>query len=231
MAIVVDRANAGTAVDDSGATTIAVNTTQTVAAGGFIVASVGWWHGSATLSSVGGGGLSWSIAVQGKNSIANPASAIVWAQAPSGLASGTAITATFSTSVNGRQIGVTSFTGVATSSPVDTTTAVASSSTTAWTNNATIAAGSVLIVTAHLDPSANSTITSPSIEALDWNDTANTAMTTGYRIEASGGSYTVAGTWVTGATVRTATVAAAFIADAGGGGGATVKQLAALGVG
>jgi hypothetical protein len=229
MAIAIDRANAGTAADDAGSTTIAVNTTLTVAAGGFIVASVGWWHASATLSSVAGGSLSWSIAVQGKNSIANPASALVWAQAPSGLASGTTITATFSASVNGRQIGISSFTGVDTSSPVDTTVAVQSSSTTAWTATASIAAGSVLVATAHLDPSASSTITSPSIEALDWNDTANTAMTTGYRIEASAGSYAVAGTWVTGVTVRTATVAAAFKVSAGGG--VTVKQLAALGVG
>lgn len=219
MAILIDQANAGTAVDDAGASTIAVNTTQTVASGGFIVANIGWWTTTTTLSSVSGGGLTWAIAVQGKHSSANPAAAIAYAQAPSGLASGTTITATFSGSSNGRQIGLISFTGVATSSPVDTTAAVASASNvSAWaTGSATLAAGSVLVGASHMDPNGTSTITSPSIEALDWTDGANTGMTAGYRIEAAGGSVTVAGDWSVGGGSATATVGAAFKVDAGGG--------------
>lgn len=229
MAIAIDQANAGTAANGAAGTSLGVSTTATVAASGFIVASVMWWHATATLSSVSGGGLSWNIAIQGKHSSQNPAAAIAYAQAPSGLASGTTLTANYSASVNDRQIGITSFTGVATSSPVDTTAGPVSNNTTGWTTgNVTIAAGSVLIGFSHLDSASTDTITSPSIEALDWAGSGS-AGTTGYRIESSAGSYAIAGTW--GSAASTVTFAAAFLASAGGGGTVTVKQLAALGVG
>lgn len=230
MAIAVDQANAGTAANDAGATTIAVNTSANIAVGGFIVASVGWWSAAQTLSSVTGGGLTWAIAIQRKHASNNVSDAIVYAQAPSGLASVTTLTANFSGSVNGRQIGISSFAGVTTSSPVDTT-ATGDNTTTAWTVSGTVAAGSLLIGTSHADDFRTSTITSPSIEALDWNDGANTGQTTGYRIEATGGTYAVAGTWNT-APLNHVECLAAFKADAGGGGGPpSPKQLAALGVG
>jgi hypothetical protein len=54
----------------------------------------------------------------------------------------------------------------------------------------------------------------------------------GYRIEASGGAYTIGGTWTAGFSQQNATVAAAFKVDPGGGGGApAVNKLPALGVG
>lgn len=208
MAILIDQANAGTAADDNGGTTIAVNTTQTIATG-LIVVSVTWWHATGTLSSISGGGLTWAIAVQGKHSVENPAAAIAYAQAPAGLASGTAITANFSTTVNARAIGITSFTGAATSSPVDTTDPVLSENDNSWhTNSVAILAGSVLVAHSHLDKTATSTVTAPSIEALDWGDGANFACTTCYRIEASAASYAVAGTYSD--SLYHVTVAAAF---------------------
>jgi hypothetical protein len=225
MAIAIDNANAGTAVNDAAATTIAVSTTATVAAGGFIVASIAWWAAAATLSSVSGGGLTWVIAKQAQHPTANPAAAIAYAQAPSGLASGTTITATYSTSVNGRAIGLTSFTGVATSSPLDTTSGPTSStSTTAWaTSSTTIAAGSVLVAYCHMDPFTTDTPTAPSIEALDWGDASNLSGATLYRIEAAGGAFTIAGTMA--AAVSYVAVAAAFLASAGGGGGTVMPDL------
>lgn len=228
MAIAIDQANAGTAANDAGATSIAVSTTQPVAAGGLVVVSVGWWHATGTLSSVTISGLSPVIAVQHKHPSNNVQSAVVYAIAPSGLPSSTTVTANYSTSVNGRQIGISSVTGAASSSPVDVTGGN-DNNVVAWSGTATIAAGSVLFVTAHADDFRTSTITSPSIEALDWNDGANTGQTTGYRIEATGGSFSVAGTWNTSPLNHVESIAAFLVAS--GGGGTVVKQLAALGVG
>lgn len=215
MAIAIDQANAGTAVNDATGTSLAVSTSQAVASSGFIVVSVGWWDTTVTLSSVSGGGLTWAIAVQGKHPSQNWQQAIAYAQAPSGLASGTTITANFSATTPGRQIGVLSFTGVATSSPVDVTAAVNTTGASTWTTgNMTILAGSVIVATSHADGggATTSTTTAPSIEALDWSDGANTSQTTAYRIEASAGTYAVAGTW-TGTTAN-ACVGAAFLEGA-----------------
>lgn len=231
MAIAVENANAGTAVNDASATTIAVVTTATVAAGALIVASLGWWLASAATVTVAGGSLTWATAVQGKNASGEQQAGIAYALAPSGLASGATITATYSAAVNGRQIGVSSFTGVDSGTPLGNTGAInAGNLVAAWaTASVAISAGSVLVGVSHLDPNGTSTITAPSIEALDWTDGANTAATMGYRIEASAASYTVAGAWSISSS-RNATVGAEFKAAAAGG-GTTVKKLAALGVG
>lgn len=231
MAIAVENANAGTAANDASATTIAVATAATIAAGALVVVSLGWWLASAATVTVSGGALTWATAVQGKNPSAEQQAAIAYALAPSGLASATTVTATYSAAVHGRQIGVSSFTGVDAVTPLGNTGAItAGNLVAAWaTASVAISAGSVLIGVSHLDPNGTSTITSPSIEALDWTDGANTAATMGYRIEASAASYTVAGTWSTSSS-RNATVGAEFKAAAGGG-GTTAKQLAALGVG
>jgi len=215
VAIAIDKASIGTNATGSGIT-IGLTTNQTVAASGFIVLSLGWFT-AVTLSSVAGGGLSWSIDKQGLGSGGNRNAGIVSAQAPSGLASGTTITATFSSSATVPQIGGTSFTGVKTSSPVDTTSGPTDQdpAATGWTSASTaISAGSVLIATCWNETSpVTSTVTAPSLEALDWVNGADTAETTAYRIEASAGSYTVAGTW--SGSVKSTTVAVAYLAAAG----------------
>lgn len=218
MAILIDQANIGNAGIDSSATTIPFTTTQTVAANGFIVLDVGWGDGTRTLSSVSGGGLTWTIdkqAVAGNAS--NGCCASVSAQAPSGLASGTTITATYSGATVGRAIGGTSFTGVATSSPLDTSSGPTDyAATTAWTTaSTTIAAGSVLIGISHCtNTNDTSTITSPSIEAQDFGGGAGTfGQSVGYRIEAAGGAFVVAGTW--SGSEQGTTIAAAYKAAAG----------------
>jgi hypothetical protein len=202
MAIAVDVANAGTAVDDSSA------------------ASLGCWSASASplLSSVSGGGLTWAIAAQGKHPSAQPHFAIAYAQAPSGLASGTTITANWSTSVAGRQIGISSFTGVATSSPVDVVGSVSNTGNATWTSGTlAIAAGSMIVISDHVDGVVTSTATAPAQEALDWTDGANTSHQMSYRIEAAGGSVAATGTW--SSSVVHASIAVAFLEGAGGGGG------------
>lgn len=198
MTIVIDQSNAGTAVNDVTNTSIAVNTSANIASSGFIVIIVGWWSATVTLSSVTISGLSPQIAAQGKHPSDNWSVAIGYAQAPAGLASTSTVTANFSATTAGRQIGVYSFTGVATSSPVDVTGTANTTGAAGWTTGSlALAAGSVLIGASHCDggSAAASAITSPSIEAIDWGDGSNTSVTSGYRIEAVAASYTVAGTW------------------------------------
>ena len=102
MAIVIDQLSIGETAADSASSTVAFTTNQTVASNGFIVVTVTWINPSGqTLLSVGGGGLTWNIDKQGQTGGTEAPTAIVSAQAPSGLASGTTITATFSASVAG----------------------------------------------------------------------------------------------------------------------------------
>lgn len=234
MGIAVDQASIITFANISGATTIVANTTATVAAGGFIVLSVGWWESTAptlsTVTNTGSSTLSWTVDKQGKHSGANPNSAIVSAQAPSGLTSGATITLTFSASTRARFLGGMSFTGVATSSPVDVTGTTQSVNSTAWaTNSMALSAGSVAVGASFNENASSSTPTSPATEFCDVNASGN-GLTAAYRIESSAASYTVAGTW--GASGQNVTNGVAYLAAAGGGGGGTtVMQLAALGVG
>lgn len=218
-AIAIDQANIGNAGIDSSATSIPFTTTQIVAANGFIVVNPTWGDQTRTLSSVSGGGLTWTIDKQGVSSgLQNVGCAVVSAQAPAGLASGTVITATYSGATVGRGISGSSFTGVATSSPVDVTSGPTDfTGTTAWTTGSTtIAAGSLLIAVAHCSTTNDtSTITSPSIEAQDFGGGAGTfGQTVGYRIELAGGSFTVAGAW--SASEQGTVVAVAYKAAAGG---------------
>lgn len=203
MAIAIDRTSLGTAHPVDGST-ISISTSATVAAGGFIVAVFGHFTDSPALSSVSGGGLSWSIDLQGPNPTASgEVIAIASAQAPSGLAASTTITGTWASTAIAQVMGAFSFTGVATSSPVDAAGTVNGATTgTAWTtNNVTLAAGSVLVGASYSESEATgSTITAPSIEAAEVVDAAAYALTSGYRIEASGGAVSVAGTWATTST-------------------------------
>lgn len=221
MAIVIDKTNIGEVAINATATTVDMTTSAAVASGGFIVLVIGWWNNaSQTLSSVSGGSLTWTIDKQG-NGGDNAGLGIASAQAPSGLASSTTLTATFSASAGGRSLVGTSFTGVATSSPVDVTTGPTSPTVgTAWeTASTTILAGSLFIAgSCEMDSDHTNTVTSPSIEAHDVNGGSGTfSCTTCYRIEASAGSYTIAGTWssscrpvVDGVAYKAAAVTAIF---------------------
>jgi hypothetical protein len=202
VTIVVDQVNAGIAANDAASASLAVNTTATIASGAVIIAQLTLWHATATITAPTGGGLTWTVAVQGKHSGGNPRSGLAWAYAPSGLASGTAITANFSTTVNGRGIGLTSFTGVDSVTPIGTTSGPTSASaTTAWASASTsIGAGSALIAAANHEIDGSSTTTAPSVETVDANGGAGTFIIVGgYRIEVSSGAVTVAGTFTSSA--------------------------------
>lgn len=219
MAILVDQASIGAASPGDG-TSAAFTTNQIVAANGFIVVCLGFFT-QLTVNSVSGGGLSWTIDAQGWPA-GGPAADVVCiasAQAPAGLASGTTITASTSGTMSGPTIGGMSFTGVKTSSPVDGTPPAVVGVTPAaagWaTGSYAMTAGSVLVGTSWAETSsATSTPTSPSIESYDSPaGTSGWGATAAYRIEASSGSYTVAGTW--GSNQQSATVGVAYLMDTG----------------
>ena len=228
MAIAVDKSSIGSnGVDLSVNSTIAFTTNQVVASSAFIVISVGYWTNgaAATVSSVSGGSLSWTVdrdVVASAFGGGNPRVAIMSAQAPSGLASGTTITCTFSASLGGSvaAIGGSSFTGVKTSSPVDVTTANKDDSGVGtWaTNAASIQAGSLVYGTAFNVTNATSSTATAGTEGYDVSLASGSTYVSGYRIEPSAGSYSVGGTWAAG-TPDTVSVSVAYLEAAGGGGG------------
>jgi len=191
-------ANLGSASPADG-TTSAFTTGATVASGGFIVVAISHFVDTPTLSSFAGGGLTWSIDASGANPTASGGYiAICSAQAPSGLASGTTLTGTWSGSCIAPIIGGSSFTGVATSSPVDVAGTVQGETTgTAWTTgNLTLAAGSMLYGGSYNEGViASATVTSPSTEVWEQIAGGGYGGVAGYRVEASGGSVDVAGAW------------------------------------
>lgn len=204
MTIVIDKSSIGSQVRNSGdATPLAFTTNQAVASGGFIVLGVETWWGSANpiITGASGGSLTWTVDVS-DDTESGFRRAILSAQAPSGLASSTTITITWGgggETNDTRQVMGFSFTGVKTSSPVEDSQIGAEANDANWTTNAlTHSAGSLLVGMSVLEsgnPAQTSTPTSPAIEVYDNGITDNTSMTIAYRIEASGGSNAVAGTW------------------------------------
>jgi hypothetical protein len=206
-AIALDTPLGGT-VNDTAATTLVHTTTAAVASSGFIVLGV-TCAAASSLTSVTGGGLTWTID-KTNNTTGALDSYIVSAQAPSGLATSTALTANYSASTAARGIGGASFTGVATSTPVDTTLGPKQqAAVTAWVTDAvTIQAGSVLINFNATDGGALSSVTSPSVEDVDVNaGAAAFGIWLGHRIEPSAGAYTIGGTYATAIDVTLLQVA------------------------
>lgn len=220
MSVAIDQANIGTNNAAGDVASIGLTTTQNVASSGFIVLTLGWVTSTTTLSSVSGGGLTWTIDKQGN--AASPSGivvAIVSAQAPSGLASGTSLTASFAGLAGVPSIGGTSFTGVKTSSPVDGTPTgpTGAVATGAWsTPSYAIAAGSVIVAVDWNESTATgNTPTAPSLECYEIPVPGNpSSHVAEYRIEASSGSYTVAGAW--GASTNSTNIAVAYLAAAVG---------------
>lgn len=217
MAIVIDQNNIGSTDANSTAGTVAFTTSQAVAAGGFIVVCGGCFGGGVA-TGVSGGGLSWALDLTDDGSAGGNGRSvnIASAQAPSGLAIGQTITMTFTASAPARTIAGTSFTGVKTSSPVDVVGTTVRATTAGWTTNSmSIQAGSLIYATNWNEGSiTGNTETSPSVEAWQIvNGTDFYGQVGEYRIEASAGSYTVAGAWNAGA--GNTTLAVAYLAAAG----------------
>jgi hypothetical protein len=216
VAIALDQANIGTTGSDaSSGTTITVTTTASVAANRFIVLAIGGFASAITVTAVSdnsGSPLTWTVDKQGHaTNPASPLAAIASAQAPAGLASGTVITVTYSASSQARAISASTWSGVATSSPVDTTAGpvgVSPAATGYTTGNVTVAAGSVLIGNTMQETGAfTSTPTAPSIELRDWLSSGGSSQVANYRIETSAGTVANAGTFSTAGQSNTVAVA------------------------
>lgn len=235
MAITVSHASIGTPINlTNSASTIALTTNVAIAAGDFIVVGFGWADQGTTLNSVAGGGLSWTVDEQVQHTDAIfDCCGIASAQAPSGLASGTTITATLSAACTERIAGGASFTGVASSSPIDTHNhgqdSVGGSGSNTWSSgNVSLLASSMLVSIGYGENTTNSTPVSGT-EAWQAFTSHSEGGAMNYNIATTAGTYVNSGTW--SAVTRWCFCNVAYKAAAGGGGGPTVKALAALGVG
>jgi hypothetical protein len=203
----------GTKADNVGNANMTINTSGAAVAGSRVFLFVNWNNSTRTLSSVTGGGLTWTIDQQAKAANGNTRAAIASAPAPSGLPANTQLKAAFSGSVTHGLIAAASFTGIAAASPLDgvssaTQGAVANWACTVTTTNAT----DLVLGWSGIDANTTSTATSPNAEVHDFGN-ANYYQwaTSAYRTETSIGAKTVNGTWLrtTGATSNL-TICAAY---------------------
>lgn len=179
MSITVDKASLFTPVGNAGSVTSqAATTNQAVASGAMILLAVCSYSSIATARthSVAGGSLTWTemaTAARGSMRVS-----LFRAFAPSGLASGATITATYSAAATTRALAALSLLGVDTSSPVvgSAGTSTAGAVAAAWT------AGSVTptaidqwvtgLVMADSSTATTSTPAASWTEDFDWNSTA-----------------------------------------------------------
>ncbi len=209
-AIAFDK-NLGTKSENAKGTKATLTTTAAAAAGSRVFVIVNWNHASRMLSSVSGGGLTWTIDRQAKDT-SNFHGAIASAAAPAGLAAGTVMTATFSASVTKGLMAAASFTGIASTSPLDAAGSNVQGGAAAWTASVTTTnANDLVLGWSGIDTNATSTPTAPSAEIQDFGQASYHGWATSvYRIEATAGAKTVSGTWsrTSGATANVTVVAA-----------------------
>jgi hypothetical protein len=209
-AIVFDK-SLGTKGENGKGTQATLTTSAAAASGSRVFVFVNWNNASQTLSSVSGGGLTWTVDRQAKDTT-NFHGAIASAAAPAGLASGTVITATFSGPVTRGLIAAASFTGIASTSPLDVAGSNLQGGVAAWTGSVTTTKANDLVLGwSGIDANATSTPTAPNAEIHDFGQASYHAWATSvYRIESTAGAKTVNGTWskVSGAAANVTVVAA-----------------------
>jgi hypothetical protein len=205
MAIALENATIGDASNNASATTLDLVTTATVASGGQIFLLVHWHHATAT-ASVSGGGLTWTEEATQRDGVIN--TSLFRAIAPSGLASSTTITATFSSASTGRIMAACSFTGLDTDAKEDSS-GFSTDVDAPWTSPTMdpTTNGNLTITAVTLDTDVAHTVTSPSLEAIDKGAAFDYRMTVVYRLESSAGSYTNAGDYAFGGSIVGATAA------------------------
>ena len=210
-AIAFDK-SLGTKSENANSASMTLTTSGTAVAGARVFVFVSWTHSTRTLTSVSGGGLTWTVDRQQKAAGNNARVAIASAAAPTGLASGVVLTATFSGPVTHGLIAATSFTGIATSAPVDAT-AGATGTGTAWTASATTTnANDLVLGFSTIDANATSTATAPNTEIHDFGNASYYGWATSvYRIETTTGAKTTSGTWSTSSgSTGNVTIAVAY---------------------
>ena len=205
--------NLGTHIENVASTTMSLTTTGVASAQSRVFAFV-VWAGSKTLTSFAGGGLTWTVDGQAPGPYNDYRVGIVSAYAPSGLPSGTVLTATFAGSVNHGSISAASFLGIATTNPVDVVGSSSQLGVTGWTASLTTTNPSDLVVGASImDGLVNNTPTAPNILIHSFqNPNFYSSLTTEYQIDTTAGAKTVNGTWAgtTAGSIENATIAIAY---------------------
>lgn len=183
-------------------TSYSVNTTATAPASSRVLLAAGWWSSSSPTVTVSGGGLVWVALtpIQGTNYTVG-----VWtADAPSGLASGTALSIGTSVAAAGMMAAAFYCTGMATgTSPGDGSQGTISASGSSWSSGAmtaTTKANDLLIGVGFGDGDSSNSSTATgtlSAELFDFvNATTGWSLTVTYNVATATGAYTAAGTWL-----------------------------------
>lgn len=194
------------------AATIAVATDTSVAAGDTVVAVVAW-YGSGTLNGLSGGGLTWTVHVTSGGTAHRIA--LASAHAPTGLASGTTVTATLSASRDARSIRLVSVADVAATDPADGTDSQPSTNTPAWAGTVSPSGPAVVLSAPWYDfYSAGLTATAGAlVPGYEWVTAENSTLGLAYLDAEDAGTYTVSGTG--GNNGRTSATVALLLADSG----------------
>jgi hypothetical protein len=224
MAVSFDKA-LGTAT--ANAQTATITTTNAVAVGAHIIVLHGIWRSTApTGHTCTATGLTFTLAHQIASGDLRVS--LWYAYAAAGFASSSAIVVGGNAGTNGILSAASSWLGIDTSGTV-TAFGGAAAATAAWSTGSIGAnSGDALIGGAWGDGSQRtSTPTSPANERVDANSATTTQSITIVDKLSVAGSDSLAGTW--SGTLDHIAIAAGFKAAAGGG--VTVKQLSALGVG
>lgn len=219
----------------SSAGSVAFTSGAAIPSGALAIVLVGW-YGSTITTTLSGGGLVWGTAdkTQQGASDTNYKCAIYSAQAPAGAASASAFTGTFSAAASNPMIAGFYCTGLASSSQVDATGGQNTTGTsTAWSsgNITNVTADALIVAGCTVDGAQTSTAGGGSTELFDFaNAGAGTRMTVVYRVVAAISTYALSGTLSANNSLERVAPVVAYKAT-GGGGGVTVKQLAAMGAG
>jgi hypothetical protein len=172
-----------------------VYTTSAVVAANCWIFLIVDWVFSDSLTSITGGGLTWTAVQARPNPIRDPRNAVVRAWAPSGLASSTAITLTWTGGdIANKQVIGCSFSGGDASSFDSAITAASGNSTALSLSYTTDTDGELIIASAGHETGAADTPTSPATEIVE--DTTTGATFLGlWRTQTTAGAGTIAGTW------------------------------------
>lgn len=198
--------------DTGGDASIALTTSGAAPSGAKVFVLIAYFQSGVTCSGISdnGPGLTWTIDHQ-SNTALGTGVVIASADAPSGLASGTVITANFSATINFQSyIAAMSATGGKTGNFAYGAVHQEQSSTASWSSTGiTVASGDLLIGISHWEDSvvATSTPSGGNTEVHDINAGGGSAMTTVYQV-GTGASIAAQGTWsVSAANLNSAAVA------------------------
>jgi len=195
MAIALD-ANLGNATNSD-----TLTTTSAATSASRVILFAWWYVASGTCTGATGGGLTWVVDKQFKDTLdGGNHLAILSADAPSGLASSTVITPSFSVAADfGPGLAAASFTGLATGAAgyIDVTSTGKEDFEEVWTTNnlVTTNADDLLVALSFGSGGVSNTATAPAIEIHDFAGEGAEMVASVYRIVAATSTYTPGGTW------------------------------------